>query len=178
MPSKYNRDTKSRLPSRGTFVLLLLIPAGLGVLFSFLSPIAERLETPELALSWMGIFFALAISIQQGTNYLHGVVYMLMGKEDRATVDKSPQNKEHRKSIIARNRWGTVMKLGYWFCVVLLVLVSASLLVNTIRTPSNAEIKAELKRMADNTDNVTKRLDRLITIMETQNVSANVTTQK
>ena len=157
--------------SRWYFISLIALVFGVGVAITLTISFMQRFQNPDTALAWIALLLALLLLIQQGIIYQQGFMYMLLDKCNRDKVNKRQQK---NKPVIASGRCGSVLKGGYWICVVLLLLISASLFVGTISEPSSSELRQLInsnRELQDSTKELIDRIDKLIALMESHYVA-------
>jgi predicted PurR-regulated permease PerM len=172
----------SRSIPRWLFVTIVIIVFGAGILLSLFWPFMQRFQNPDRSLAWFALLFAIALLVQQSTTYIHGVVYMVSDKSNRKTID---ENLCSSPTVMAKGKLGVTMRITYWACIILLILISASLLIGTIREPSNTDIQKivesnnqtqqSIQQLNNRIDQLLQQNNALMERLEAQNGNSNST---
>jgi len=161
MPNRY----------RFMFFISLALTITLGISLLFLPAtrgFMQIFQQPGTALAWLALFLALAILVQQITNYKHGFMYMLLSKPNRDRIDKKRNPVEQMFS----RRLGKTLKGSYWIFLVLVVLVSLQLIYGTFWGGISKDTKLLLEsnsQIIEQHEQIMERLDKLINFMEANN---------
>jgi hypothetical protein len=159
---------------------ILAVFVGIFALVTLAVPFTHPFKQPETALTWIAFLVSVSAYLQLVTRYKHGITYQLLPPSEKLLIDTTITEPSPIRGWVA-----FTMKSSYWVFIVLAVLLGAQLVYGTfspIRSQdtidilnSNNEtrqmISDQYKLISQQNQDVIQRLDRLISLMESGNVT-------